>query len=135
MRVDGSSTNKLPPQAFTSRLWQITLPTSTHSCLTLIRPYSRLEPKKDQAARTPPRNDSTPFPADYGIENVYLGECVPATVHRRRSNHPGISQAQGPGRHRTLEREGLPSTDGESHFDGEALRYKRQRGSQSQSDN
>jgi len=28
----------------------------------------------------------------------------------------------------TLEREGSPSADGESHFGGEALRQKRQRG-------
>jgi hypothetical protein len=28
----------------------------------------------------------------------------------------------------TLEREGLPSADGENHFGGEALRHNRQRG-------
>ncbi len=37
-------------------------------------------------------------------------------MHRRRSNRPGISQAKGPCRYRTLEREGSPSADGESHF-------------------
>ena len=37
-------------------------------------------------------------------------------MRRRRSNRPGISQAKGPCRYRTLEREGSPSADGESHF-------------------
>ncbi len=38
-----------------------------------------------------------------------------ATLHRRRSNRPGISQAPGPSRHRTLERVSLLTADGESH--------------------
>jgi hypothetical protein len=76
---------------------------------------------------TDPQESIHPFPTDYGVRKHLLGR--ERFMRRRRSNRPGISQAKGPSRYRTLEREGSPSADGESHARGEALRHQRQRGS------